>query len=309
MVFVMIWIFILKEKDILSESSNKQIGINEQSTQKEAKGGVLLLYNRVPKTGSTSFMNVVYSLTQKNHFSAAYVNVSSKSHRWLFQDQFRFAKNLTHWKSRQPGVFHGHFPFLSFIPMGLPQPIYINIVRDPLERLVSHYYFLRHGDTYLPNKIRKKQGDKTTFDECVIKRLSDCQAEKLWVQIPYFCGSDPDCWKPGNKGALHRAKRNVINYYFLVGTTDRISDFVDVLEKTLPRFFDGASNLFNANGGVHIRKTKKKVPLDPSTIEHFKSNPVWKLEQDFYMFIKERFNNLYKDIDQPPRVNYIKVLP
>ena len=310
MVCIMIWIFMLKEKDVLhANSSDGALRVLTSKQVEEKRYGQLLLYNRVPKTGSTSFMNVVYKLTLDNHFSAAYVNVSSKSHRWLFSDKYFFAKNITYWKARQPGIFHGHFPFVSFIPMGFPQPLYINIVRDPLERLVSHYYFLRYGDTYLPNKIRKKQGDKTTFDECVIKKQSDCNPEKLWIQIPYFCGSDPDCWKPGNKAALHRAKRNVINYYFLVGTTDRIGDFLDVLEKTLPRFFNGASSIFNTDGGLHIRKTKKKVPLEESTIQHFKSNPIWKMEQDFYLFIKDRFNNIYKDMKRPRSVDYIKVLP
>ena len=63
-------------------------------------------------------------------------------------------------------------------------PVYINMVRAPLARLVSHYYFLRYGDDVLVDKVRARDGDTTTFDECVADQLSqDCDPKRMWLQV------------------------------------------------------------------------------------------------------------------------------
>ena len=45
------------------------------------------------------------------------------------------------------------------------KPLYINLVRDPLDRLVSFYYFTRNGDDIRPPRERRKDRTK---EVCVI---------------------------------------------------------------------------------------------------------------------------------------------
>ena len=76
-------------------------------------------------------------------------------------DQIRFAKNITTWTEKMPAFYHGHQAFVDFNKLGFgTKPLYINIIRKPLERLVSYYYFLRNGDDFRRGLRRARQGNQ-----------------------------------------------------------------------------------------------------------------------------------------------------
>nr|CAG4651931.1 EOG090X088H [Triops cancriformis] len=255
----------------------------------ESQESYVVVYNRVPKTGSTSFVGLAYDLCTKNKYNVLHVNISKNMHILSLADQVRFVTNITSWNEKKPALYHGHMSFVDFKRFGKPSPLYINIVRKPIDRLVSYYYFLRYGDNYRPHLVRKKQGDKMIFDECVKLGKPECDPVNLWLQVPFFCGHAAECWIPGNQWALEQAKRNLIDHYFVVGVTEEMEDFVAVLEAALPRLFHGALQLYRTGQKSHLRKTNQKVLPSSETLQTIQESPIWQLENEFYNFAQENF--------------------
>lgn len=48
---------------------------------------LIVIYNRVPKTGSTSFVNLAYDLCKKNKFHVLHINITANMHVLSLQNQ------------------------------------------------------------------------------------------------------------------------------------------------------------------------------------------------------------------------------
>lgn len=74
----------------------------------------VIIYNRVPKTGSTSFVGVAYDLCKKNNFKVLHINITANRHIMSLNNQYKFAQNVTKWHEIKPALYHGHMAFLNF---------------------------------------------------------------------------------------------------------------------------------------------------------------------------------------------------
>lgn len=293
---VLFLVFDLHQKTKQNLSYQETIDSNSQAEQ-NGRHSVLqqeyptVIYNRVPKTGSTAFTQIAYKLVKENQMYVLHVNTSVHSKNaaiMTIQDRQHMIKNITNFE-HSPAFFHGHF---AFLPFPEPKPVYINLIRDPLDRLVSYYYFLRHGDNFRKGLARSKQGDLTTFDECVKSSLSkDCSISKMWMQIPYFCGQLAPCWDTGSQWALERAKLNLVNEYFLVGMNEQMGQFVEMLEVHVPHIFKGGSAVYKSQDPIRV--TNHKDPISEETKKILSNTKVWRMEYDFYNFAKKIFDQEY----------------
>ena len=71
---------------------------------------------------------------------------------------------------------------------------YINMIRDPIDRFESFYYFSRFGNEKGGggNARLSDEQRNESVDECVAKRRREC-TQPVWQVVPYFCGMDAEC--------------------------------------------------------------------------------------------------------------------
>lgn len=253
-----------------------------------------VVYNRIGKCGSRSLNLIVNSLSKKNGFNFYTSPISNITRPKILDlmDEIRLIESLP-----EPALYTRHIHFVNFPKFGLQQPVYINVIRDPIERFVSQFYFKRYGDNRvgMPRMARPWHDGELELDinTCVLQNYSECSGQKLWYIVPYFCGLSPMCREPG-RDALMRAKQHLLNNYLVVGILEDFQGTLQVLEKLLPKYFSGATRVWEKieDRTVKNTATRKKELLSPKAYAILRRRMT--LEFEFYEFAFAIFNQLKK---------------
>ena len=80
--------------------------IFQDPTQSLESDELVVIYNRVPKTGSTSFANIAYDLCTRNRFNVLHLNVTKNYHVFSVSDQVRVVLHL--YVSNNVVTIHNH---------------------------------------------------------------------------------------------------------------------------------------------------------------------------------------------------------
>jgi dermatan/chondrotin sulfate uronyl 2-O-sulfotransferase UST len=111
----------------------------------------IVFFNRVPKVGSQTFMELFRRLSDRNGFTFARDSVQRvETIRLVAEQQQELAEKVSLLPT--PSLYVKHVCFTNFTKFGLPTPIYVNIVRDPIERVISWYYYVRAPWYYVERK-------------------------------------------------------------------------------------------------------------------------------------------------------------
>ncbi|XP_051868987.1 uronyl 2-sulfotransferase a isoform X1 [Pristis pectinata] len=254
-----------------------------------------LVYNRVGKCGSRTVVQLLRVLAERNHFSLINSDIHNKT-RLNKNEQMELINNIS--IGEQPYLYTRHVHFLNFTRFGLEQPVHINIIRDPINRFVSNYFFRRFGDwrSEQNHQIRtpgmKDEERYMDINDCILENYPECNNPRVFYIIPYFCGQHPKCRDPG-EWALQRAKENMNENYLLVGILEELEDVLLLLERLLPHYFKDASAIYHSaeyrklgNGTITVKKQKPSPEALKVLFQRMR------YEYDFYNYVKNQFHLL-----------------
>jgi hypothetical protein len=283
------------------ELSKEPLDPLELNNTRKAKKEILF-FNRVPKVGSQTTMELLKSLSHKNQFTYHKDRTQKVETIKLTYNEEKWLANLVNY-FEPPSVYVKHVCFVNFTQFDMDMPIYVNLVRDPVERVISWYYYVRapwyfverkraFPDLPLPNPnwLRKdyetcvKRGDK----ECTY--VDGDERDDFGQQTEFFCGQEDDCTGFNTEIAMKRAMKHVEENYAVVGILEEMNKTLTVLEHYVPRFFKGALNTYWEEIHMYskINRNIYKPPVSEATKEIVRKN--FTREIEFFEFCKQRLH-------------------
>ncbi|CBY40178.1 unnamed protein product [Oikopleura dioica] len=259
-----------------------------------------VVFNRVPKCGSMSMTQLAYDLGGKNQFKVESPYEPGEKQTKSQEEQDAFRKYV--FDQKPPYMYIRHQNYVDFWdPVEKEKVAYINMIRDPIARFESFYYFSRFGNNLggggraKLNEERKKE----TVDDCVAKKRQEC-VKPWWQIVPYLCGqvTDPRC-QERDQWAVDRAKYNIDQNYAFVGLLDELEMSLAVLEQLLPEFYKDARSLVKQDSFVKMKNgtlTTFKKPASEKSREYLMTQTSLKYEYQIYDHVLEKLKRRYSQL-------------
>ncbi|KAJ8022933.1 Heparin sulfate O-sulfotransferase [Holothuria leucospilota] len=266
------------------------------SSETDSKRRILptVLFNVQPKSGSRTLYELVQKLGNSTRKNITIKNTMG-GYSQTFFEKVSEIKGLVH--SNEMGFLYSHMRYQGFRNDKNP-PKYISIVREPIDRLVSLYYFVRYGDNIKEDgngagkefreRMKKMNFSNESFDECVLNGRSSCRDPGAIVR--HFCGYDKKiCIKTSRSKAYDRAVYNINKHYDVVGIMEDYLSTLKLLEKLIPEIFEGVVNLYMEEKRVIVSKMKTKNKTSISMKARNMLKKEMAIDYKLYNYIKHTF--------------------
>ena len=218
-----------------------------------ARRPLLIVFNRVPKCGSTSFEAIVQQQARERGFgferSKDYVH-----NRLEPAEQRELVRTAVGLAKRRPTLYDRHVLHVDFALHGAGlRPAYINLLRDPMRMQLSDFYYWRQCACVTHQSFcRAAWPLKASTRLCAADFTIDeayanvsRAAPTVGLMTRWFCGHDRACAgaepQPARarEASVRLAMRRLAVDYLWVGVLERLEDSLRLLAKLLPHYFGG----------------------------------------------------------------------
>ena len=257
-----------------------------------------VVYNRVPKSASTTLRYLFRDQAATRKFTILNKEIFVPFLLPLNVQQ-EVVSELE--SAKIPVLYERHMYFINFDDFLKPQPVYINLIRDPLQQVISAYYYSRETCIYERRCYFNTKFLNETLDECVERRsASQCIDESQGVSplLAFFSGNQVACER--NKTfAVQKAKQNIIDYYTVVGIVEELYNFLFVIEHLMPKYFANICLTYMSDG-IKKDNVRLKGDREKNISEATKTllRAALANEYDLYEFVKRRFHRQFHQILQ-----------
>ncbi|SHJ50413.1 sulfotransferase family protein [Paramaledivibacter caminithermalis] len=180
---------------------------------KEKYTSDVIIFIHILKTGGQT----LHSIIEKQYKNNYYI----KSPYWMQQGFSQYLENFDVDEIKRIEVLRGHFHF--GVHKYLPQKKcrYMTFLRNPIEQVISFFYYTRTRKHHRHYKVLNNM----TFDEYIKNENFNWTTSN--VQTRFISGNKH------KKGDFETAKKNLENYFSIVGITERFDESLSLMKKKL----------------------------------------------------------------------------
>jgi hypothetical protein len=247
-----------------------------------------LIFLHIPKAAGATFRQIIlYQYGPKVLFDR-FKNKKNRNIVYKIDDsnvalEIQKFKNLPLEVREKIILLYGHMDF--GLHEYLPNPSsYITMLRDPVDRIISHYYFVLSSPThYLYKTVKEKNLSlKEYVTSGISKELDNCQTR-------HICGLyDAVDYGKCTDEMLNIAKRNLNEYFKVIGIQERFDESLVLMQSHLNWRLPIYTKL-------NITKNKpSRNSLTLAEIDSIKENNLQDIS--LYNYVKEKFVNEIKEL-------------
>ena len=179
-----------------------------------------LIYLHIPKTGGSTF----HTILRRNYPGKSTYNVFASSY-----DNPEVASFMALGKEQKAKIrlLKGHMPF--GLHESLPnKSAYITFLRDPIERVISQYYYVKKSETHEHHReVHVGKMSISDFVECgIITGMNNGQCRFLTGAVKRRPYND-------SEGLFEEAKLNIDSHFSWVGITERFDESILTLQESI----------------------------------------------------------------------------